>query len=71
MKISRLKQIIKEEVQTIINEATRWGVGIEDRNGKILSTYGHWDGYPDYTGKMLKRMITHFSMLNKKYPEGM
>ena len=27
MKVSRLKQIIKEEVQTIINEATRWGVG--------------------------------------------
>ena len=39
MKISRLRQIIKEEVQTIINEGTRWGVGIEDSSGRIVSTY--------------------------------
>tara|TARA_R100001594_G_scaffold1341_1_gene5739 strand:+ start:71 stop:538 length:468 start_codon:yes stop_codon:yes gene_type:complete len=55
MKISRLRQIIKEEVQTIINEGTRWLVGIEDGNGKILSTYGHYDGYPEWAGKHLKR----------------
>ena len=29
MKVSRLRQIIKEEVQNIINEGTRWGIGIE------------------------------------------
>ena len=55
MKISRLRQIIKEEVQTIINEGTRWLVVIEDGNGKILSTYGHYDGYPEWAGKHLKR----------------
>jgi len=56
MKISRLRQIIKEEVQTIINEGTRWGIGIEQPNGKIQSTYGHYDGYPQHTGKLLKRI---------------
>jgi hypothetical protein len=55
MKVSRLRQIIKEEVQNIINEGTRWLVGIEDGNGKILSTYGHYDGYPEWAGKHLKR----------------
>ena len=56
MKVSRLRQIIKEEVQTIINEGTRWGVGIEDSSGRIVSTYGHYDGYPEHTGKLLKRI---------------
>ena len=55
MKVSRLRQIIKEEVQNIINEGTRWLVGIEDGNGKILSTYGHYDGYPSWAGKHLKK----------------
>ena len=56
MKISRLREIIKEEVQNIINEGTRWLIGIEDRNGKIQSTYGHYDGYPQHTGKLLKKI---------------
>ena len=56
MKVSRLREIIKEEVQTIINEGTRWGVGIEDSSGRIVSTYGHYDGYPKHTGKLLKRI---------------
>ena len=55
MKISRLKEIIKEEVRSVINEGTRWLVGIEDGNGKILSTYGHYDGYPEWAGKHLKK----------------
>ena len=55
MKTSRLREIIKEEVQNIINEGTRWGVGIEAPNGRIVSTYGHWDGYPSWVGKHLKR----------------
>ena len=61
MKVSRLRQIIKEEVQNIINEGTRWLVGIEDRNGKILSTYGHYDGYPKWAGKHLKRYYNNLS----------
>ena len=55
MKVSRLRQIIKEEVQNIINEGTRWGVGIEDSSGRIVSTYGHYDGYPSWAGKHLKK----------------
>jgi len=57
MKISKsqLRKLIREEVKSLINEATRWLVGIEDPNGKIISTYGHWDGYPEHTGKMLKK----------------
>ena len=43
MKISRLRQIIKEEVQTIINEGTRWLVGIEDGNGKIV--FAVWEEF--------------------------
>ena len=39
-----------------ITEGTRWGVGIEDSSGKIVSTYGHYDGYPEHTGKLLKRI---------------
>ena len=56
MKVSRLREIIKEEVQNIINEGTRWGIGIEQPNGKIQSTYGHYDGYPQHTGKLLKKI---------------
>jgi hypothetical protein len=54
---SKLKQIIKEEIQ-LLTEATRWNVGIELPNGKVLAVYGHLDGYPDGVGKMLKK---HYS----------
>ena len=65
MKVSRLRQIIKEEVQNIINEGTRWGVGIEQPNGKILSTYGHWDGYPSWAGKHFKRYYSNTGKVKK------
>ena len=52
----KLRRIIKEEVKKVINEGTRWLVGIEGNNGKILSTYGHYDGYPQHTGKLLKKV---------------
>tara|TARA_Y100000741_G_scaffold163742_2_gene123539 strand:+ start:3723 stop:4190 length:468 start_codon:yes stop_codon:yes gene_type:complete len=55
MKVSRLKEIIREEVRNVINEGTRWLVGIEEPSGKITSTYGHYDGYPEWAGKHLKR----------------
>ena len=45
----KLRRIIKEEVKKVINEGTRWLVGIEGSNGKIQSTYGHYDGYPQHT----------------------
>jgi hypothetical protein len=50
---SRIKKI--RENKNLITEATRWLVGVEMPNGQITSTYGHWDGYPSYTGKLLKR----------------
>ena len=65
MKVSRLREIIKEEVQNIINEGTRWGIGIEQPNGKIQSTYGHYDGYPQHTGKLLKRFYNNPSKVKQ------
>ena len=50
---SRIKKI--RENKNLITEATRWLVGVEMPNGRIVSTYGHWDGYPSHTGKILKR----------------
>ena len=61
MKITktRIKEIIKEEIQSVLTEGTRWSVGIEAPSGKIASTYGHYDGYPEYAGKMLKRYYSN------------
>ena len=56
---TRIKEIIREEIQTVLTEGTRWNVGIETPNGKIASTYGHWDGYPEFVGKMLKRYYSN------------
>jgi len=50
---SRIKKI--RENKNLITEATRWLLGVEMPNGQITSTYGHWDGYPSHTGKILKR----------------
>lgn len=49
---SQLREIIREEISNIklnenlITEGTRSQVGIIDKNGKVTSTYVHWDGYP-------------------------
>lgn len=37
---------LKESVQLLITEATRWQFGIIDKSGKIQSNYVHYDGYP-------------------------
>ena len=37
---------------------TRARIGIELKDGSVLSAYHHWDGYPEWLGKMLK---THFN----------
>ena len=34
--------------------ATRSRIGIELKNGSILSVYHHWDGYPEWLGRILK-----------------
>ena len=34
--------------------STRSRIGIENENGRVSSIYCHWDGYPEYVGKVLK-----------------
>ena len=38
--------------------ATRSRIGIELKNGSIVSAYHHWDGYPEWLGRILK---THYN----------
>ena len=38
--------------------ATRSRIGIELRDGSVLSAYHHWDGYPEWLGRILK---THYN----------
>ena len=38
--------------------ATRARIGIELRDGSILSAYHHWDGYESWLGRILK---THYN----------
>ena len=42
--------------------ATRSRVGIELKNGSILSIYSHWDGYVEWAGRILK---THYNTREK------
>lgn len=37
---------------------TRSRIAFENEDGTIISTYCHWDGYPDHNGKVLR---THFT----------
>ena len=38
--------------------STRSRIGIELKNGSILSVYHHWDGYPEWLGRILN---THYN----------
>ena len=38
--------------------ATRGRIGIELKNGSILSCYHHWDSYPEWLGRIL---TTHYN----------
>jgi len=38
--------------------ATRSRIGIELKNGSVLSVYHHWDGYPEWLGRIL---TTHYN----------
>ena len=38
--------------------ATRSRIGIELKDGSILSSYHHWDGYPQWLGRILN---THYN----------
>jgi len=38
--------------------ATRSRIGIQLKDNSVLSVYHHWDGYPEWLGRMLK---THYN----------
>jgi len=42
--------------------ATRSRIGIELNDGSILSAYHHWDGYPQWLGRILE---THYNTKTK------
>ena len=42
--------------------STRSRIGIELSDGSILSAYHHWDGYPEWLGRILK---THYNTRDK------
>ena len=42
--------------------ATRARIGIELKDGSILSAYHHWDGYPSWLGRILE---THYNTKEK------
>lgn len=42
--------------------ATRSRIGLELADGSILSAYAHWDGYPEWMGRILR---THYNIKDK------
>ena len=42
--------------------ATRSRIGLELNDGSILSAYHHWDGYPEWLGRILN---THYNSKDK------
>ena len=42
--------------------ATRGRIGLELKDGSILSAYHHWDSYPEWLGKQLKE---HYNTKDK------
>ena len=64
-KLPTLADCQKKFEQKKLNEATRWSVGIEDPGGKVTSVYGHYDGYPDYVGKLLKKHWSNPSLVKQ------
>ena len=42
--------------------ATRARIGLELADGSVLSSYHHWDGYPEWLGRILK---THYNTRDK------
>ena len=44
---------------------TRSRIGIETETGKIRSVYHHWDGYPEWLGRILKQHYNTPAAINK------
>jgi hypothetical protein len=46
--------------------ATRYTIGKVQEDGQtIRSVYGHWDGYPEYAGKMLQNFYSNEEKLDR------
>ncbi len=45
--------------------ATRSNIAIVNQDKSISSIYCHWDGYPEYTGKMLLNHYTTSDIVNE------
>ena len=45
--------------------STRCRIGIENKDGTITSIYCHYDGYPSYTGKILKENYSDEKILRE------
>lgn len=43
----------------VINVGTRSEIGILNSDKTVTSIYCHWDGYPDYNGKILSEYYTN------------
>ena len=44
---------------------TRSRIGIKLTDGSILSAYHHYDGYPEYVGKLLKKHFSNPSLVKQ------
>jgi hypothetical protein len=42
--------------------STRSRIGLQLEDGSVLSAYAHWDGYPEWMGRILR---THFNSKEK------
>ena len=49
------KKEVEKLNESLLTEATRSQVGVVDKNGNIISTYVHLDGYPNGVGQTLKK----------------
>ena len=45
--------------------ATRSAIGIKNEKGDIKAIYCHWDGYPEYNGRILEEHYTDISKINE------
>ena len=45
--------------------STRSKIGIENENGRVNAIYCHWDGYPEYNGKILKECYSDRNKLQQ------
>ena len=45
--------------------ATRSNIAIVNQDGSITGIYCHWDGYPEYVGKMLLNHYNNVGIINE------